>query len=548
MSSDSIVYQCWHCNRSGGRKSGRTEWRGQRAALYAIADNPVQETKFKVSARAIHRPLDADHAEWLAERKISLKTAQTFGVQSCNRWFTKLQKEAPGISFPYYEPGKLHPYAHKIRAVAEKAFTQDGSAQSFFGVHLAQPEKPILIVEGELDCLSAHQALNPGISQNYACLSVPNGAPMLVRDGKIEPSEDRKFQYVYAAKDLLARSSRIFIGTDADEPGNALAEELARKIGRERCWRVRWPDACKDANDVLVAFGPEGIQECLAEAEPWPVNGLHRASEFLPPYLNLFRNGMPRGLSTGWRNVDDLVTIQQGLVYVVTGIPSSGKSAWLNNLLVNVAKRYDWHVCFASFEQMPIEMHIARLASIYVGKPFRMGPTERMSEAEAIQAHMWVNERFSFLSQHSVAPTVPSLLERFRASVMRNGTRAVVMDPFTHIEFEDTDSMGPSTANINSMLGDVKLFAEATDCAVFVVAHPSKPGIINGQKFIPNGYSISGSAHWYNRADFGITIHRPEDLPPEVHVWKSRWDHLGKQGHTSLLYDVPTGIYSEPQT
>jgi hypothetical protein len=28
---------------------------------------------------------------------------------------------------------------------------------------------------------------------------------------------------------------------DNDAPGDALAEELARRLGRERCWRVRWP-------------------------------------------------------------------------------------------------------------------------------------------------------------------------------------------------------------------------------------------------------------------------------------------------------------------
>ena len=34
---------------------------------------------------------------------------------------------------------------------------------------------------------------------------------------------------------------RIVIATDNDAPGDALAEELARRLGRERCWRVRWP-------------------------------------------------------------------------------------------------------------------------------------------------------------------------------------------------------------------------------------------------------------------------------------------------------------------
>ncbi len=43
---------------------------------------------------------------------------------------------------------------------------------------------------------------------------------------------------------LLAPSSQPAVPSppaDNDAPGDALAEELARRLGRERCWRVRWP-------------------------------------------------------------------------------------------------------------------------------------------------------------------------------------------------------------------------------------------------------------------------------------------------------------------
>lgn len=41
----------------------------------------------------------------------------------------------------------------------------------------------------------------------------------------------------------LDSAAKIVIATDNDAPGQALAEELSRRLGRERCWRVRWPGA-----------------------------------------------------------------------------------------------------------------------------------------------------------------------------------------------------------------------------------------------------------------------------------------------------------------
>ena len=73
-----------------------------------------------------------------------------------------------------------------------------------------------------------------------------------------------------------ALQARIIIATDMDEPGNALAEELARRLGRERCWRARWPDQLKDANDVLVNKGVDAVAAAIKGADAFPIRGLFR--------------------------------------------------------------------------------------------------------------------------------------------------------------------------------------------------------------------------------------------------------------------------------
>jgi twinkle protein len=46
---------------------------------------------------------------------------------------------------------------------------------------------------------------------------------------------------------------RIVIATDNDAPGDALAEELARRLGRERCWRARWPMSSREHEYAAAA-------------------------------------------------------------------------------------------------------------------------------------------------------------------------------------------------------------------------------------------------------------------------------------------------------
>jgi DNA primase len=68
----------------------------------------------------------------------------------------------------------------------------------------------------------------------------------------------------------LRGARTVLIGTDMDAPGERLAEELARRIGTERCKRVSWTPY-KDANAMLVEQGPQAILTALANAQPFPI-------------------------------------------------------------------------------------------------------------------------------------------------------------------------------------------------------------------------------------------------------------------------------------
>ncbi|MGH7114917.1 MAG: toprim domain-containing protein [Stellaceae bacterium] len=243
-------------------------------------------------------------------------------MASGRRAATSRRSAAPCIAFPHVRRGEL--INIKFRALEGKAFAHiEGAEQILYGLDDIADSKTAIIVEGECDKLAAEEAGFCNV------VSVPNGAPAAVKVGEPAPG-DSKFSYLANCGDEIAGLDRIVLAADDDAPGRALTEELARRLGKERCWRVRWPDAgdapCKDANETLLRHGVQVLRECIENAEPYPIAGLYAAVDFVDEVLSLYRDGRRRGLSTGWASLDEHMTVRPGEVSIVTGIPNSGKS------------------------------------------------------------------------------------------------------------------------------------------------------------------------------------------------------------------------------
>jgi twinkle protein len=156
-------------------------------------------------------PASEDALAWLAERRISEKTARRNKIGFApGIWFPKLGRKADAITFPYFRDGEL--VNIKFRALVDKAFAQGKDAEKiFFGLDDIADAKTVIIVEGELDKLALEEA---------GFVSVPDGAPSRVKDGEAEV-DDAKFCYIRNCADHLDRLERIIIAVDDDEPGRA---------------------------------------------------------------------------------------------------------------------------------------------------------------------------------------------------------------------------------------------------------------------------------------------------------------------------------------
>ena len=508
-------------------------------------ERPARPRRRPAPIRPATAPGDLSPAvlRWLKNRGISETTARRNRVGSARTYIPALGREADCIAFPYFRSGEL--VNIKFRAPEQKAFTQvKGAEKILYGLDDIADSKTAIIVEGECDKLALEEA---GLRN---VVSVPDGAPAKVQAGDPGP-DGAKFSYLATCGDDLDRLDRIILAVDNDAPGQALGEELARRLGKERCWRARWPDSgdapCKDANEVLQRHGGQVLRECIDLAEPYPIAGLHSPDDFVDATLSLYRDGRQRGLSTGWPSLDELMTVRPGELSVVTGIPGSGKSEFIDALAVNLARRYGWRFALCSFENPP-EEHIAKLAEKYLGLPFWDGPTRRMSEADlqgAIEG--WIADHFYLIRFDDEAPTIEAILDKARAAVTRHGIRGLVIDPYNEIEHRRPATM-TETEYVSQLLGRVKRFAQNHAVHVWFVAHPAKlHREAGGSLPVPTLYDISGSANWVNKADLGVVVHRPDPSEPisEIHIRKVRFKVVGKLGGVTLRWDRATGRYAE---
>jgi twinkle protein len=379
-----------------------------------------------------------------------------------------------------------------------------------------------------------------------AVVSVPNGAPSLQTK-----DYSSSLNYLESASELLESASEVILAVDGDEPGQKLESELARRIGIEKCKKVTWPEGCKDANDVLITYGDEALQKCIADAKPFPIDGLFTADDMKAELKHLFEHGEKKGVSTGWDNVDTLYTVRPKEWTVVTGVPSHGKTSWLNALLINIAKTEGWRFGMYSPENQPVHNHIAVLMQLYSGIPFEEGwGAPKMTESEFLEAEQFVKKHFTFiLPSDEDNHSIDNVLRLARASVLRHGINGLVIDPWNELDHTRESGMS-ETEHINWCLTKIRRFARKYSVHVWVVAHPQKMYRDSGGTYpMPTLYDISGSAHFRNKADNGIVIHRPNFMDfsaaVTVSVQKVRFKAVGHAGETSLYFNGRTGRYSE---
>lgn len=525
------VWHCHHCGWSGSLKGGtdaEPDWR-----------RPVTPPR-KVEYHD-PRPLPSvtiptlwdKTVAWFAERGIPEQVLLDLGVTASEEYCPVCEGEVGNVLFPYYVDGTHVNTKHRC---GRKHFRMEKGAQRvLYNLDACKDADTIVIVEGEIDALSVHTAGIPHV------VSVPDGAPAPNANNYAS-----KFTFLEAAESMLDSVRHIVIATDADEPGQKLMDELARRLGPERCSRVIWDEGVKDANEALVQAGPEYLKACIEDAEPWPVEGIITANDLARELDDLYDNGTDPGLKIGYPLLDKHYRIKPGYMSIVTGIPSHGKSGVVDQVIVKLAEAHGWSFTIFSPEQQPVHKHIQHLIELHVGEPMLQGPRPRMSRTTMHAGRQWVADHFSVLTPEE--PSIDAILALARIEVFRRGIKGMVVDPWNELEHMRPRHQS-ETEYISDALSKFRRFAIAHQVHIWIVAHPTKlRRNDDGSEPVPTLYDIAGSANFRNKADIGISVWRDltlNDSRVEIHITKVRYADQGSLGRIRFAYDPPTKRLTE---
>ena len=491
---------CFHCN------STFFEYKPFDKKEYVV---PEWKNKTELTNKAV---------KFFESRMIKQDILNKMKIYSDKEWMPQVERNTEVICFPYFINNKL--INIKFRGPKKSFKLNSGSQLIWYNYNAILDYEEIVIVEGEFDCLSFIQCGIPN------CISVPNGAKNAdFIDESIHLFEDKK----------------IIIAVDNDTDGIELRDELIRRFGAENCRTVDFKE-CKDANEYHLKYGGFELQEVVKNARDVPIDGNIYVSSLRQDLEDLFKNGLTPGKSTMVDEIDKYCTWETKRLAVVTGRPGSGKSEFVDYLVSKLNILHGWKAAYFTPENYPLKYHYSKMYEKFIGKEFSSRKSEMI---DFDLAYEYIQDNFFYIMPEEDL-SIDKILTNAKSYIKSKGIKILVIDPYNKLDHQQSKYQ-TETQYVSKFLDRLTSFAKLNDLLIFLVAHPVKLE----RTEIPTLYNISGSAHFYNKTDYGFTVHRVFDdnnsmtNEIEIHWQKIKFKHLGEQGVSELIYNYKNGRFEE---
>lgn len=459
--------------------------------------------------------------EWFKTRGISKQTLGDLMITEGPEWMPQTGKTENVIKFNYFMGDQLINVKYRDGRKNFKLFK--GAEKVFYNINSIVGYEYCVIVEGEMDVLALHES---GITN---AISVPNGATL----------NSNNLDYLDSCIDYFEDKEKIILAVDNDEAGQSLQAELVRRLGSEVCFIASFED-CKDANEYLQKYGKEKLSQRITGAKPVPLENVTTFRDVEDEVTDFVKNGFKPGFQVGLKNFDEIFSTYTGQFITVTGIPSSGKSDFVDQMVIGYNQNYGWKTAFASPENVPTYLHAHKLMrKVWQGMPTK----------EDIGGERWnqiadhCNSNFYHIDMERY--TLESVLRKGAELVKRKGIKCLVIDPFNKVR--DVDC---KTEDVNrytmEYLSKIEIFAKKYDVLVFIVAHPTKMyKDKEGKIEEPTMYNIKGGGEWYDASYHGLLVHRDyENKTVKAKVLKVKFQNLGENGaEANFKWEPKSGCF-----
>ena len=433
--------------------------KGTSEKVYTLPEVTYKETGTKVE-------------EWFKSRGINKQTLTDLRVGEGQEFMPQTGKQENTIQFNYYIGDQL--INVKYRDGRKNFKLYKGAEKVFYNINSIVGYDTCVIVEGEMDVLALHEAGIPN------AISVPNGATL----------NRNNLDYLDNCIDYFDDKSKIIIAVDADEPGQMLQRELVRRLGAEVCYLVDF-NGNKDANEYLLEHGTEALRSAIHASRPVPLENVSTLKDIEDELKDFVKNGFKPGFQVGLSNFDNIFSTYTGQFITVTGIPSSGKSDFVDQMVVGYNNNYGWKTAFASPENQPTYLHAHKLMRKH---------WQDMPRVDDIDGDKWeqvtnhVNDNYFFIDMDKYS--LEAVLRKGAELVKRKGIKCLVIDPFNKVRDTNAHSDDVNRYTMD-YLAKIESFCKKYDVLTFIVAHPTKMyKTQDGKIEEPTMYNIKGGGEW----------------------------------------------------
>lgn len=461
---------------------------------------------------------------------------------TCERYGYKVGRYTGYLGKEFLEDELVHianyivnnvPIAQKLRN-RNKLFTikGDASKMGLYGQWLYEPNQntSIIIVEGEIDCLSVSQVMG----KNWAVVSVPNGASSACKE-------------IQKQMEYLLGFGTVLLGFDADEAGAKATEQCLALFEPSTVKTISWPD--KDPNNSLVSGKAHDIVEAINNAKGHKPVSIIQANDILDQILTK----PSLGISWPWPTMTQATYgIHPKCIYTIGAGSGIGKTEVLLNLMCHLIEKENVPVGAMFLESSPQEIYL-RTAGYFLGKRLHIPGAVGWDSEEIKTCINKFNDKlflYSIDKAGEKGSTWAVVKDKIKYMVKGLGVKHIILDHLTALACHMKDER----KELDACMSELGNLVHSLDCTIFLVSHLSKPvdgkGYEEGRIVTANAFRGSQSIQYWSAFMLGLERNKLSENPAErlltqVRVLKDRFSGEADGLTFYLKYDMITGRLNE---
>lgn len=234
---------------------------------------------------------------------------------------------------------------------------------------------------------------------------------------------------------------------------------------------------------------------------------------FWESVLEVAKEGDRVGAEISLKNFADIFRFRGSGILTITGIPGHGKTEFIDQCILDLARLYRHESLIAGFEQSPQE-HILKLAQKLIGKNVTCKSYLTKENIPTLKkAVSYLTSQIKHIDTIKNGGEITKLLEIAAKRIHKSreegiGVKYFVIDPYNMLSLKGSKLNGYE--KVEEILRKITHFSHQMDVMVILIAHPVKikKDPKTGAYEIPDFYSVKGSSAFFEMSYHGIVIFR----------------------------------------